>query len=168
MSSSNCCFLTCMQISQEAGFLTDFSKSLTKGQNQLRLRTSRKLSPRLLSGDIRHAGLIPESGRSSGGGRGNPLQYSCLENPMDRGAWQATVHEVTESDRNELLTLLLSKQGQKLAKMCISKNYIHFGSGNWRKIHNIKLWVKFYSGTLLKTIALELVSQITPRNCPKR
>ena len=37
-------------------------------------------------------GLIPRLGRSPGGGRGNPLQYSCWENPMDRGAWWATVH----------------------------------------------------------------------------
>ena len=42
-------------------------------------------------------GLIPRSGRSPGGGNGNPLQYSCLENPMDRGAWQATVPRVTQS-----------------------------------------------------------------------
>ena len=42
-------------------------------------------------------GPIPGSGRSSGGGHGNPLQYSCLENPMDRGAWWATVHGVTKS-----------------------------------------------------------------------
>ena len=40
---------------------------------------------------------IPGLGRSPGGGSGNPLQYSCLENPMDRGAWQATVHRVTHS-----------------------------------------------------------------------
>ena len=40
-------------------------------------------------------GLIPGLGRSPGEGNGNPLQYSCLENPMDRGAWQATVHEIT-------------------------------------------------------------------------
>ena len=40
-------------------------------------------------------------GRSPGGGHGNPLQYSCLENPMDRGAWQATVHRVAESDMTE-------------------------------------------------------------------
>ena len=44
-------------------------------------------------------GLIPGLGRSPGEGRDNPLQYSCLENPMDRGAWRATVHRVTkESD----------------------------------------------------------------------
>ena len=42
-------------------------------------------------------GSIPGSGRSSGGEYGNPLQYSCLENPMDRGAWKATVHGVTKS-----------------------------------------------------------------------
>ena len=48
------------------------------------------------AGDTRGAGLIPGSGRSSGKGNGNPLQYSCLENPMDRGAWQATVHEVAK------------------------------------------------------------------------
>jgi len=42
-------------------------------------------------------GLIPGSGRSSGEGNGNPLQYSCLENPMDGGAWEATVHGVTKN-----------------------------------------------------------------------
>jgi len=49
------------------------------------------------AGDIRDAGLIPGSGRSPGGGHGIPLQYSCLENPMDKGAWRATVHRVSES-----------------------------------------------------------------------
>ena len=49
------------------------------------------------AGDIRDAGSVPGSGRSPGGGNSNPLQYSCLENPMDRGAWQATVHVVTVS-----------------------------------------------------------------------
>ena len=48
-------------------------------------------------------GLIPESERSPGGGYGNRLQYPWLENPMDRGAWRATVHGVTEVDRNERL-----------------------------------------------------------------
>ena len=42
-------------------------------------------------------GLVPRSGRSPGVGNGNPLQYSCLENPMDRGARQATVHGITKS-----------------------------------------------------------------------
>ena len=48
-------------------------------------------------GVARDAGSIPGSGRFSGGGHGNPLQYSCLKNPMDRGAWWATVHGVTKS-----------------------------------------------------------------------
>ena len=43
------------------------------------------------------AGSIPGLGRSPGGGNGNPLQYACLENPMDRGAWQAAVHGVAKS-----------------------------------------------------------------------
>ena len=49
------------------------------------------------AGDIRDAGSILGSGRSPGKGNSNPLQYSCLENPMDRGAWWATVHGVPKS-----------------------------------------------------------------------
>ena len=48
-------------------------------------------------GDVRDACLILGLGRSPGGGHGNPLQYSCLENPMDRGAWQAAVQRVAKS-----------------------------------------------------------------------
>ena len=48
-------------------------------------------------GDLRDISLITGLGRSLGGGHGNQLQYSCLENPMDRGAWQAMVHRVTKS-----------------------------------------------------------------------
>ena len=48
-------------------------------------------------GDIRDTGLIPGSGRSPGGGHGNPLQCSSLENPMDRGAWWAAFHRVAKS-----------------------------------------------------------------------
>ena len=49
------------------------------------------------AGDAGDAGSIPGSGRSPGGGHGNPLQYFSLENPMDRGAWQAMIHRVTKS-----------------------------------------------------------------------
>ena len=48
------------------------------------------------AGDIRDVALIPGSGRSPGGGHGSSHQYSCLENLMDRGAWQATVHRVAQ------------------------------------------------------------------------
>ena len=51
--------------------------------------------------DTGDSGLIPGSGRSPGGGRGNPFQCSCLGNPMDRRAWWATIHKVTESDMTE-------------------------------------------------------------------
>ena len=49
-------------------------------------------NPPANAGDVRDESSIPGSGRSPGGGHGNPLQYSCLENFMDRGAWKATVH----------------------------------------------------------------------------
>ena len=51
------------------------------------------------AGDIRDVGSIPGSGRSPGGGHGNPLQYFCLKNPVDRGTWWATIHRVTKSQR---------------------------------------------------------------------
>ena len=49
------------------------------------------------AGDIKDVGSIPGSGRFPGGGHGNPLQHSCLKNPMDRGAWWVTVHTVAKS-----------------------------------------------------------------------
>ena len=49
------------------------------------------------AGDLRNVGSIPGSGRSPGGGHGNPLQYSCLKSPMDGGAWRATVHRATKN-----------------------------------------------------------------------
>ena len=59
------------------------------------------------AGDTRAAGLIPGSGRSLGVGNGNLCQYSCLGNSMDRGAWQAIGHEVTESDATEHIYTLM-------------------------------------------------------------
>ena len=53
--------------------------------------------PTANAGDIRDVNSIPDPGRSTGGGNGNPLQYSCLENPVDRGAWWATVHSIANS-----------------------------------------------------------------------
>ena len=65
--------------------------------------TSSKESP-ANAGDTRGMGLIPRSGRSPGEESGNPLQYCCLENPMERGAWQATAHgDTKELDMTEQL-----------------------------------------------------------------
>ena len=57
--------------------------------------------PSANAGDVKDAGSFPGSGRFPGEGHGNPLQYSCLENPVDRGAWWATVHGVAELDMTE-------------------------------------------------------------------
>ena len=56
-------------------------------------------NPPANAGDIRDSGSIPGWGRSPGEGNDHPLQYSCLENPMDRGAWQAAVPGVTKSQK---------------------------------------------------------------------
>ena len=53
------------------------------------------------AGDLKEVGSIPGLGRCPGEGHGKSLQYFCLQNPMDRGAWQATVHRVTESDTTD-------------------------------------------------------------------
>ena len=54
-------------------------------------------NPPVKAGDVRKTGSVPGLGRSLGAGHGNPLQDSCLENPMDRGAWQATAQRVAKS-----------------------------------------------------------------------
>ena len=58
-------------------------------------------NPPAIAGDTGDAGSIPGSGRSPGEGNGHPFQHSCLESPMDRGAWQALVQRVTESDTTQ-------------------------------------------------------------------
>ena len=58
-------------------------------------------NPLANTGDVRDLGSVPGSGRSPGGRHGNPLQYSCLENALDRGAWQAAVYGIAELDMAE-------------------------------------------------------------------
>ena len=69
------------------------------------------------AGDVGDTGSIPESGRAPEGGHSNPLQYSCLENPMDRGAWQVKVHGVTKSliRVRRLSTQAHAKDGREFA-----------------------------------------------------
>ena len=59
-------------------------------------------NPSANAGDVRDSGSIPGSGRPPGGGHGNPPQYSCLETPLDRGTWWATVYSVAELDMTEV------------------------------------------------------------------
>ena len=68
-------------------------------------------NPPASAGDARDTDLIPGSGRCPGEENDNRLQYSCLENPMDRGAQGATVHAVTESDTTEVTQHVFHKQG---------------------------------------------------------
>ena len=60
------------------------------------------------AGDIRDVSSISGLGRSPGRGHGNPLQYSCLENPMDRGAWWATIHRVAKESLSMHIGMLIS------------------------------------------------------------
>ena len=112
-------------------------------------------NPPANAGDTRDTGSIPGSGRSPGGGHGNPLQYSCLENPMDRGAWWATVHGLTKSQTpwkwlGCLLTPLphdisqltspppwwLRTQGRAWSSLLLKR--LHFGDNwSWLKWHGV-------------------------------
>ena len=76
------------------------------------------------AGDLRNTGLIPGSGRSPGGRHSNPLQYSYLENPMDRRAWQATVHSVSKSQTG--LKRLSTRARIQIKKVIVSSPYLLF------------------------------------------
>ena len=79
------------------------------------------------AGDVRATRLLPGSGRSPGGGHGNPLQYSCLENPIDRGVWQATVHR--ESKRE----LVMDREAWCTAAHRVAKSRTR--RSNWTESH---------------------------------
>ena len=85
-------------------------------------------NPPANAGDIRDRSSIPGSGRSPVGEKGNPLQYSCLENPMDRGAWQTTVHRVAKSRRQMKQLSTHTSEGilvtQTIVKACSPKRII--------------------------------------------
>ena len=92
-------------------------------------------------GDTRNTGLIPGLGRSLGVGNGNPLQYSCLENSMDRGAWQSTVHRVAKSWAQES-----TKNSQHSVYTVINKNF----SENKIRVATIKILIFSFSLLSLK------------------
>jgi len=73
-------------------------------------------------GDLRDTGSVPGLGRSPGGGNGNPLQYFCLGNPMDRGAWQAILHGVTKRVGHEFATEQQNKTSIHLHKTLFRKH----------------------------------------------
>ena len=136
-------------------------------------------NPPANAGDIRDVGLIPGSGRSLEGGHSNPLQYSCLENPMDRGAWWATVHGVTKSQTrlsdyhfHFLMTNLDSilKSITLLTKVCTVKSYGFFSSHVWmweldhKEDWELKSWC-FWTVVLEKTLeSLSDCKEIKPVN----
>ena len=99
--------------------------------------------------------MIPGLGRSPGGGQDNPLQYSCLENPMDRGAWQATVHGVTES-RTQLKLLSTHEVPKVAANLSWLDTSATSGAGGERPEGDRR-------GVLVPTVPpLSLVAPVSP------
>ena len=86
------------------GYMNDGLPSFTGGAVVKKLPAS--------AADIRDIGSVPGPGRSLGGGHCNPLQYSCLENPMDKGVWWATVHRVMSGEH--VISLVLSHHNKNL------------------------------------------------------
>ena len=79
------------------------------------------------AGDVRDLGSIPGPGRYLGGGHGNPLQYSCLENSIDRGAWKATAHRVTKS---QTWLKWLNTHTQTFSRIRLLKHSLYFQHQN--------------------------------------
>ena len=102
-------------------------------------------------------GLTPGSGRSLGEGKGNPLQYSCLENPMDRGAWQATVHGVARVG-HDLVTKPPNQPPNIRVQICLWTSVSHpwaiYLEGKWLD-HMVVLFLTFWETSILFSIVVE-------------
>ena len=110
-------------------------------------------NPPANAGDARDVGSTPGSGRSPGREHGNPLQYSCLENPMNRGAWRATVHGVTHSQtRLKWLSTHISHTVRCTGLRCI--------------VHSVLNDADIYVSHTLITIKFFLPQIFLPRLCP--
>ena len=97
------------------------------------------------AGDTRDAGFTPGSGTSPGGRHGNPFQYSCLENPMDRGAWQATVQRVAKSHIQLTERLSTHTRTHKHKNKEITVNVaLKDGPAQWRRAKTFRCRVQFH------------------------
>ena len=111
-------------------------------------------NPPSYEGNIREVGSIFRSGRFPGGGQGNPLQYSCLEKPIDRGAWQSKVHWVTESGMTEWLSTyaaLYVKRKKKRVHTLITNNLMLISASHHLNLKQVVIFL------LVEDIALMLM-----------
>ena len=122
-------------------FLLDVAENLNRLSDQLYISAWASKVAKNLPANTGNAGdvdSIPALGRSPGGRNGNPLQYSCLGNPMDRGAWWATVHEVGKSQTE--LSKHINTHTHTLAfafQFCDSQPRLHSGI-TWKALKNPK------------------------------
>ena len=104
-------------------------------------------------------GSVLALGRSSGEGYGNPLQYSCLENPMDRGAWRATVHGVTKS-RTQLSNWYIQVSPSKTSTLLHCLQGAQQGDEGQRHSHDGHEWQDHFSTTMGETYAMNILQPI--------
>ena len=109
------------------------------------------------TGDTGDRGSIPGSGRSLGRGNGNPFQYCCLENPMDRGVWQATDHPVTELDPTEHMCMKNRWCKKQRFWTYPFKNYQN-GKDTLKTLQQFTLWEKTTQPDALHTLGPQQLS----------